>query len=178
MAGSAADFTESPIERLAFRHAGDAEHPRPVMSAGDQNDGAQAALSGSYRETATPSRSLAAALPSSILIRKPASLRGSGLRRTVEASRPEGANPPAGSSGFPCSLPAPSALRNLASGLATGALDCLGSIPWLERSQSCRTIQVLFWVSAVLQCGRFMARAAGAGRGQCLPDRAAVVNRG
>lgn len=39
-----------------------------------------------------------------ILKRKPASLRGSGLRRTVEASRPEGANPPAGSSGFPCSL--------------------------------------------------------------------------
>lgn len=104
MAGSAADFTESPIERLAFHHAGDAEHPRPVMSAGDQKDGAQAALSGSYRETATPSRSLAAALPSSLLIRKPASLRGSGLRRTVEASRPEGANPPAGSSGFPCSL--------------------------------------------------------------------------
>ena len=41
---------------------------------------------------------------------------------------------------------APSALRSPAPGLAIGALDCLGSIPWPKPSRSRPTIQVLFWV--------------------------------
>ena len=107
------------------------------------------------------------------LMRNPHHLVIGILRRTVEASRPEWANPPARSSGFLIFAPgAPSALRNLARGSLSGRSSISGrfrrqNLVVLEPQSKC--------FFSYLQCGSFMALAAGPGRGRHRPDPAAAA---
>ena len=149
----------------------------PVRSSRTPNAARSPRCQVPYREAATPCPQPCPqpcrGVAHFFLMRIPASIIDRAAWRTVEASRPEWANPPAGSSGFPLFAPfAPSALRSF-SGLAIGAYNCLGrfrgrNLVGLDRQSKC--------FFSYLQCGSFMARVARPWRGRCLRDRAALVN--